>query len=81
MRLSAAAFIASALTRFSGNATESIYGGLATNYTSKTPSIASKGKRSRRRRAARMKAKGFVNHDGMGWISPEEYNTVYNPYD
>lgn len=73
MRLSAAAFIASALSRFSGSKAESIYGGLATNYTSKTPTIASNGKRSRRRRAARMKARGLTHIDGTGWMFPEEH--------
>lgn len=33
----------------------------------------SKGKRSRRRRSAKMRAKNCKHIDGFGWLTPEEY--------
>lgn len=36
----------------------------------------SKGKRSKRRRAAKMRAKGWIHLDGTGWLHPSEYQPI-----
>lgn len=40
------------------------------------PTPPSKGKRSKRRRAAKMRAAGFIHKPYWGWVEPEIYKTL-----